>query len=92
MARGLLSSSDAASDASCPEKWWSGAVQAGQHTGQLEEAAIFVAPVVTVSALQCAQPTADEQQHASWGHDGWAPFFPKARSHVELSLEVSTTI
>jgi hypothetical protein len=61
-------------------------------TGQLEEVAIFVAPVVTVSALQCAQPTADEQQHASWGHDGWAPFFPKARSHVELSLEVSTTI
>lgn len=66
MARGPLSSSDAASDASCPEKWWSGAVQAGQHTGQLEEAAIFVAPVVTVSALQYAQPVANEQQHASW--------------------------
>lgn len=35
-------------------------------TGQLEEVAIFVAPVVTVSALQYAQPVANEQQHASW--------------------------
>ena len=46
-------------------------------TGQLEEVAIFVAPDVTVSALQCAQPATDEQQHASWGH-GWAPFFPQS--------------
>jgi hypothetical protein len=60
-------------------------------TGQLEEVAIFVAPVVTVSALQCAQPVADEQQHASWGY-GWAPFFSNACSHVELSLEASMTI
>ena len=34
-------------------------------TGQLEEAAIIVAPVVTISALQCAQLAVDEQQHAS---------------------------